>query len=1155
MKLLWSLLMLCALVGLSRAHEPHVWTSLGEIKGSVMYTRTNKTILAFRGVRYGKSTEGERRFKIAEPIESWAGVLDASKEGPSCPLIAAPELASEDCLRLNIYAGRLPNGPNQEANPNRPVVVWFHPGGFYGFSAQSYVFGPEYFLDQDIVLVTVEYRMGTFGFMSTGDARAPGNLGLKDQVEALRFVQKHISAFGGNPNSVTIAGNSAGSWSCIYHMMSPMSKGLFHRVIASSGSPTTPDLVPTNQTDILMRQASFVNCPSNNVDAAIECLKKLPHQQISDTLPKFYEWYNDPTLIWSPVVEPVVPGVERFIVDQPLNLIRQGKFEHVPLITGITKDELGGIAAPFYEAALKGDESVYKNFTDNWEHAAPISFQYERDTEHSRHVSRALKKFYFNDKPITVTNGLQLNLIYTDAIIGWPTQRFAQLMAQYSKAPVYNYQFIYQGRYSFVTWSDTKKPFGVLHQDDLLYFLTLSFGFPLLTPADPEWPMIQKMTSMWANFAKTGEPIPKNNHLFKDVTWKSLNPKEQNYLEIGETFTVKNRMFSERYALWNMLFPMPPLTAVSNDSQICLKVAVERYVWIPDTSRDAGGSVLAMSSTLSLLVVACLAVIAVVAEDEVADELVVQAPSGKLKGSLLETRLGRKIFAYRGVRYAEPPIGQQRFQPPAPVHPWDNVYDASEEGPACPQGGTEYESEDCLRLNIYTTKISSAEDITRRPVIVYFHPGGFYSSSAQSFIDGPQFLLDHDIVLVTVNYRLSSLGFMSTGDSLLPGNLGLKDQVEALRWVKKNIAAFGGDPNCVTITGYSAGSWSISLHLVSPMSKGLFHRAIASSGSAIYQELLPTNQTDLAKKQAELLGCPTDTVGNMLVCLNTKTAEEFGGTVGQFFEWYGNPILQWLPVVEPEVRGIERFLPAQPLDLIKEGKFHKVPFITGVTKDEFGGRIVPMIEQAKSGNDSMFRDLNEQWERLSPINFLYERGTDRSKEISKKLKDFYLDGKNVSVENSEGLARLFADGVIGYSVHKLVNLVAQASDQPVYYYKFTFQGPYSHVTWNDTKKPYGVVHHDDLLYIFRVSFFPEFDKNSAEIRTVERMTAIWSNFAKTGEPIPKDSELFANVTWEKFTCNNQKYLNIGKDLAMETALYQERMDFWDKLFPVDYNKQ
>ncbi|KAJ8686630.1 hypothetical protein QAD02_022424 [Eretmocerus hayati] len=569
------------------------------------------------------------------------------------------------------------------------------------------------------------------------------------------------------------------------------------------------------------------------------------------------------------------------------------------------------------------------------------------------------------------------------------------------------------------------------------------------------------------------------------------------------------------------------------------------------------GGVKSASLMLPIFAVAVIGVvmIQVLADEEASappESVEVSAPFGKSKGSFLKTRLGKDILAFRGLRYAEAPTGQQRFQPPVPVAPLESIFDASEEGPACPQSFSENQSEDCLRLNIYTTKLSTADDLVRRPVIVYFHPGGFYESSGQSFIEGPQYLLDHDIVLVTVNYRLSSLGFMSAGDSLLPGNLGLKDQVEALRWVKKNIAAFGGDPSCVTITGYSAGSWSVSLHMVSPMSVGLFHRAIAMSGSAIYQEPLPTNQTHLAKKQAEILGCPTDTIGNMLVCLNTKTTEEFAEGVAQFFEWYNNPILQWLPVVEPEVRGVERFLPDQPIELIKQGKFHKVPFITGVTKDEFGGQIVQMIEQAKSGNDSMFKDLNDEWERLAPINFLYERDTERSKVISRRLNEYYLKGKPVSIENSEGLAHLFADGVIGYSVHRLVNAVASASDKPVYYYNFTYQGPYSHVTWNNTKKPYGVVHHDDLLYIFRVSFFPDFEKDSPDMKTVERMTSIWANFAKTGEPIPKDNELFKNVTWEPYTTENKRHLEIGNELVMKDSSNDERMKLWDEISSVPH---
>lgn len=108
-----------------------------------------------------------------------------------------------------------------------------------------------------------------------------------------------------------------------------------------------------------------------------------------------------------------------------------------------------------------------------------------------------------------------------------------------------------QGNFFFST--------GVVHHDDLLSFLTISFAFPLLTPADPEWQMVEKITSMWANFAKTGYPIPKNHRLFKGVTWQTLNPIEQNYLEIGDTFKVKSKMYADRYALWNSLFPLPPL--------------------------------------------------------------------------------------------------------------------------------------------------------------------------------------------------------------------------------------------------------------------------------------------------------------------------------------------------------------------------------------------------------------------------------------------------------------------------------------------------------------------------------------------------------------------------------------------------------------------
>ncbi|XP_012268625.2 esterase E4 [Athalia rosae] len=532
-------------------------------------------------------------------------------------------------------------------------------------------------------------------------------------------------------------------------------------------------------------------------------------------------------------------------------------------------------------------------------------------------------------------------------------------------------------------------------------------------------------------------------------------------------------------------------------------------------------------------------------------EAEVTAPIGRIRGSFAESRLGRRFFSARGIRYGEPPIGENRFRQAIPAIPFD-VFDATKEGPSCPQPGGVLQSEDCLRLNVYTPELPSpGKPDVGKPVLVFFHPGGFYAFSAQSISFGPEYLMDTDIVLVTVNYRLMSLGFMSTGDSQAPGNLGLKDQVEALRWIQRNIAAFGGDPNCVTISGYSAGAWSVSLHLVSPMSKGLFHRAIAMSGSATTPENLGGHQRHLAVKQAEILDCPTDTTENMIACLRTKPFEEFANSLGKFFEWYGLPILIWSPVVEPVVPGVERFLTAEPTELIRQGKAEKVPVMTGITKDEFAGVTVFWVEMSRNGNNSHFEDVDANWEEIAPIIFQYQRGTPRSKEISRALRTFYFKDQPVSLATVQGLANLFRDSIIGFPVHRFAKLMSEVSPQPVYYYEVTYQGRYSHRVWNDTQKPYGVVHHDDLLYLFYLkSNFPYFKVDDPEYQTVKRMTTMWTNFAKTGNPIPANNQDFENVTWEPLTPSNKKYLEIGDNLTMKTGLYAKENEEWDRLFPV-----
>ncbi|XP_022837498.1 esterase FE4-like [Spodoptera litura] len=203
------------------------------------------------------------------------------------------------------------------------------------------------------------------------------------------------------------------------------------------------------------------------------------------------------------------------------------------------------------------------------------------------------------------------------------------------------------------------------------------------------------------------------------------------------------------------------------------------------------------------------------------DGPVTRSVSGTFRGSWMETRRGRRFQAYRGIRYAEPPVGELRFQPPHLILQYEKVVDASKEGPSCPRPASPgyYVDEDCLTINVYTP--GSGRNSTKPlPVIFFIHPGGFYSMSGRSDLAGPHYLLDRDVVLVTINYRLGSLGFLALGNQLAPGNNGFKDQVAALRWVQRNIAAFGGDPNLVTISGCSAGAVSVMVHMISPMSKG-----------------------------------------------------------------------------------------------------------------------------------------------------------------------------------------------------------------------------------------------------------------------------------------------------------------------------------------------
>ncbi|KXJ73122.1 hypothetical protein RP20_CCG016470 [Aedes albopictus] len=376
---------------------------------------------------------------------------------------------------------------------------------------------------------------------------------------------------------------------------------------------------------------------------------------------------------------------------------------------------------------------------------------------------------------------------------------------------------------------------------------------------------------------------------------------------------------------------------------------------------------------------------------------IVHTGLGNIRGTILESRLGRKFYAFRGIRYANAPVGQLRFQPPQPVDAWNGTLDATEDGPMCPQPALDQSdvSEDCLKLNVYSSVIPGDNvRIAPRDVLVYLHPGGFYVFSGQSKNNaGPQNLMDQDVVLVTINYRLGSLGFMSTGTKDCPGNAGFKDQVMALKWVRDHISAFGGRSDSVTLMGYSAGALSNTLHMVSPMSKGLFHRVIVMSASGVSQVQIPTDQIHLAQKQATLLNCTTADIAEMIKCLREKPASDFADTLADMFVLSWNPVLLWTAVVEPDF-GQERFLTEDPTQSFLKGDFVKVPVIAGITQDEFAGPAVSFLR-----NDTLRNELDTNFDKLAPVLFLYDDYPNRLN-ITRQLREKFLGDEPLSLNRS-----------------------------------------------------------------------------------------------------------------------------------------------------------
>jgi bile salt-stimulated lipase len=311
--------------------------------------------------------------------------------------------------------------------------------------------------------------------------------------------------------------------------------------------------------------------------------------------------------------------------------------------------------------------------------------------------------------------------------------------------------------------------------------------------------------------------------------------------------------------------------------------------------------------------------------------LIVKTTAGLIRGEFVDS----SYFSFKGIRYAEAPVGNLRFRSPVPKKSWNGIRDTTQHGSFCANkfgffGLTQQAggSEDCLFLNVYSPNLKG-----KFAVMFWIHGGAFMSGNGDSELYGPKHLVGEDVVLVTINYRLSAFGFLTTGDENAPGNQGLKDIVLALQWVQENIENFGGNRNKVTIFGHSAGSVSVDYLMMSDMTTGLFHQAILQSGSSLMPCLFQPDPKPMAENLGRKLGLEFNSTKELVEKLREVDYKAIVDAETPLFEmgmpWGLTPV-EFAPNVDSASLGKESFFAGRsPEEIFLSKNYRDIPMMVG----------------------------------------------------------------------------------------------------------------------------------------------------------------------------------------------------------------------------------
>lgn len=539
-----------------------------------------------------------------------------------------------------------------------------------------------------------------------------------------------------------------------------------------------------------------------------------------------------------------------------------------------------------------------------------------------------------------------------------------------------------------------------------------------------------------------------------------------------------------------------------------------------------------------LLSVLCLSATADVQAPEVQTRL------GRLRGQYVSVK-GKEsgVHAFLGVPFAKPPLGPNlRLAAPQAPEGWQGVRDATRQPNMCLQNMEFFDelleklsglilelpgiSEDCLYLNIYTPA-NRAPD-AKLPVMVWIHGGGFALGSASAY-DGSALAAYQDVVVVLIQYRLGALGFFSTVDEHVSGNFGLLDQIQALRWVKEHIHNFGGNPDLVTIFGESAGGVSVSLLLLSPLSVGLFHRAIAESGTAAMDILVRNDPVPVMQAVANISGCNFESTEKIAKCMRTLDTDTILA-LGK------DPNLRFPVIVDGH------FLTKPVPELFQNRELLTVPFMTGINNHE-GGFMLASHFAPPDWTEGMDREPV-----ASMVSIFYPLPEQAA--IRNLIVEEYFGSGEDRIRNRDKFTELLGDFLFTIPALKAANAHRDAG-AAVYLYE------YHHAPKILQKIRPGFVksdHSDEIFTVMGFCFTTTHVKLNVGCHEDEEefsriMMSYWGNFARRGSPNGNGL-----VNWPNYGAE-EKYMSLDlKEQVLGQFLKKDRFIFATKTLPEEVRK-